>query len=157
MTSPRCWIATACLDDVLLGVAGGFLEAEAARETRLRRLARGDLVAVYSSRRSRAPGRALQQFTALGVVAGDEPYRAEVGSERAPWRRRVDFEHVRAVPVRPLLPMLGFVTDEQKWGLPFRSGLLETTPGDFGVIAGALRDAATMDDTFSASGRVAGA
>ncbi len=56
------------------------------------------------------------------------------------------------MPIRPLLPMLGFISDEQRWGLPFRRGLFEVPAGDFGVIAGALRDAATMDDVFSASG-----
>jgi hypothetical protein len=156
MTAPtptRYWVNTISLDHVLVGVEGGFTQADHGRDTRLRRLSRGDGIAFYSPRLALATGKPLQQFTALGVIADDEPYRVELGPDLVPWRRRVDFERVRAVPIRPLLPMLGFVSDEQKWGLPFRRGLFEVTAGDFGAIAGAMRDAATMDDAFSASGR----
>ena len=159
MTDPagtRYWVVSTSLDHVLRGVAGGFTRADAGRETRLRRPARGDRVVFYSPRAGPGSTRALQQLTALGVIADDEPYRAGDPAAAA-WHRRVDYEDVRAVPIRPLLPMLGFVTDEQRWGLPFRSGLLEVTAGDFGVLAGALRDAASMDDVFSTSGRRAGA
>ena len=152
-TPTRYWVNTISLDHVLLGVEGGFTQADHGLDTRLRRLTRGDGIAFYSPRTALGAGKPLQQLTALGVVVDDEPYRVEVAPGARPWRRRVAFEQVRAVPIRPLLPMLGFITDEQKWGLPFRRGLLEVTAGDFGVIAGALRDAATMDDTFSASGR----
>ena len=153
---PRYWVNTVSLEHVLLGVAGGFTQADHGRDTRLRRLRRGDGLAFYSPRTAMATGRPLQRFTALGVVADDEPYRVQVRPGFEPWRRLVRFDEVRAVPIRPMLPLLGFVTDEQKWGLPFRRGLFEVTAGDFGVIAGALRDAATMDDEFSSSGRVAG-
>lgn len=151
----RYWVNTVSLEHVLLGVEGGFTQADHGRDTRLRRLRRGDGLAFYSPRTAMGTGKPLQQLTALGAIADDEPYRVELRPDLHPWRRRVDFEEVRAVPIRPLLPMLGFITDEQKWGLPFRRGLFEVTAGDFGVIAGALRDAATMDDAFSASGRVA--
>lgn len=151
--TPRFWVAAISLDHVLVAVAGGFTQADHGGETRLRRLARGDGIAFYSPRAALRSSRPLQQLTALGEVADDEPFRAEGLPDPAPWRRSVDFEDVRAVPIRPLLPMLGFITDEQRWGLPFRRGLLEVTAGDFGVIAGALRDAASMDDAFSSSGR----
>ena len=156
MTDPagtRYWVNTISLDHVLGGVAGGFTQAGHGVDTRLRRLSRGDGIAFYSPRASLAPGKPLQQFTALGVIDDDEPYRVELTPDVHHWRRRVVFEDVAAVPIRPLLPMLGFVTDEQKWGLPFRRGLFEVPAGDFGAIAGALRDAATMDDAFSTSGR----
>lgn len=152
----RYWVNTVSLEHVLLGVAGGFTQADHGRDTRLRRLRRGDGLAFYSPRTAMATGKPLQCFTALGVVADDEPYRVEMRPGFEPWRRLVRFEDVRPVPIRPLLPMLGFITDEQKWGLPFRRGLFEVTAGDFGVIAGALRDAASMDEAFSPSGRSPG-
>ena len=135
----RCWIACISLDHVLLGVEGGFTQADHGRDTRLRRLGRGDRVAFYSARTALREGRRLQQFTALGVVADDEPWRA---GPHGHWRRRVDFEDVAAVPVRPLLPVLGFVDDEERWGLPFRRGLFEVQAGDLAAIAGAMRDRA---------------
>lgn len=156
MTDPagtRYWVNTISLEHVLRGVEGGFTQADHGRDTRLRRLRRGDGVVFYSPRITMGEGKALQQLTALGAVDDDEPYRVELAVDFWPWRRQIAFEEVRAVPIRPLLPMLGFVDDEQKWGLPFRRGLFEVTAGDFGVMAGALRDAAGVDDTFSTSGR----
>lgn len=137
----RYWVSSTSLDHVLLGVEGGFTQADHGRDTRLRRLRHGDGIAFYSPRRTTGAGKPLQRFTALGVVADDEPYRVEVSEGFRPWRRRVEFEPVVAVPVRPLLPMLGFVDDEERWGLPFRRGLFEVAAGDFACIAGALRDA----------------
>lgn len=156
MTDPagtRYWVNTISLDHVLGGVEGGFTQADHGADTRLRRLSRGDGIVFYSPRAAMGVGKPLQQFTALGAIDDDEPYRVEVTPGLRHWRRLVAFEEVRAVPIRPLLPMLGFIGDEQKWGLPFRRGLFEVTAGDFGVIAGALRDAASIDDTYSTSGR----
>ena len=150
----RSWISTTSLDHVLLAVAGGFTQADHGKDTRLRRLRRGDGIAFYSPRASLGAPKPLQQLTALGTVADDEPFRVVVGDQQ-PWRRRVDFEQVRAVPIKPLLPLLGFISDEQRWGMTFRRGLFEVPAGDFGVIAGALRDAAWVPDEFSASGRSA--
>lgn len=120
----RHWVTTINLEPVLLGVEGGFTQADHGQDTRLRRLRRGDAIACYSPRTATGRGRVLQQFTALGVVADDEPYRVDVGSELRPWRRRVDFEtEVAAVLVRALLTMLQFVDHDERWGLPFRRGL----------------------------------
>ena len=44
------WINTVSRDHVLIGVNGGFTQANHGRSTVLRRLARGDLVAFYSPR-----------------------------------------------------------------------------------------------------------
>ena len=151
----RFWINTISLDHVELGVAGGFTQADHGRDTRLRRLRRGDAIAFYSPRTTVGARAPLQRFTALGEVVDDEPYRVETRPDVHHWRRRLDFEQVAAVPIRPLLPLLGFVTDEQRWGLPFRRGLFEVTAGDFGVVAGALRDASRVDDAYSTSGRTA--
>lgn len=139
----RHWVCTISLEHVLLGVEGGFAQAEHGRDTRLRALRRGDPIAFYSPRVAPGSKVTLQQLTALGEVSDDEPHQVEVRPDFRPWRRRVDFEEVGRVPIRPLIALLGFVTDEQRWGLPFRSGLLEVTAGDFGVIAGAMRDAVT--------------
>lgn len=143
---PRYWINSISLDHVLLGVEGGFTQAGHGRDTRLRRLARGDGIAFYSPRAAIGAAKPLQRFTALGVVVDDEPYQVDVDEDFRPWRRRVEFEPVVAVPVKPLLPVLGFIDDEEHWGLPFRRGLFEVPSGDFGAIAGAMRDAADDAD-----------
>ena len=144
MTAPsrRYWVNTVSVDHVEGAKLGGFTQADHGADTRLRRLRHGDGIAFYSPRTATRTGRTLQQFTALGFVADDEPHRVDVREGFRPWRRRVDFEEVAAVPVKPLLPMLGFIDDEERWGVPFRRGLFEVPSGDFGCIAGAMRDAA---------------
>lgn len=143
MSTPRRhWISTVSLEHVLLGVEGGFTQADHGRDTRLRRLSRGDGIAFYSPRTAMGSGRPLQCFTALGTITDDEPFQVEMKPGFRPWRRRVEFEKVGHAPIRPLLAALGFVTDEQRWGLPFRRGLFEVAAGDFGVVAGAMRQAA---------------
>lgn len=142
----RYWIDTISLDHVLLGVEGGFTQAGHGSDTRLRRLRRGDGIAFYSPRTATRTGKPLQRFTALGVVDDDEPYRVEQSADFHPWRRRVEFEDVASVRVKPLLPVLGFVDDEEHWGLPFRRGLFEVPAGDFAAIAGAMRDAVMFGD-----------
>jgi hypothetical protein len=153
--APRCWVNTISLDHVLLGVAGGFTQAGHGTQTRLRQLRRGDRMVFYSPRATLGPGKPLQQLTALGVVADDEPFQVEQAPDLHPWRRLVDFEEVGAVPIRPLLPLVGFIGDEQRWGMAFRRGLFEVPAGDFGVLAGAMRDAASVPVEFSTSGRTA--
>lgn len=148
----RCWVLTMNLDEALDSRHAGAVRGGRGRDTRLRSLAQDDRVAIYSPRHE-VGGRTLQHFTGLGTIVDGEPWRDDPGDGEGWWRRAAAFEEVRAVPIRPLLPMLGFYSDEQRWGIPLRSGLVEITSGDFGVVAGALRDAATMDDAFSTSGR----
>lgn len=81
----------------------------------------------------------VQQFTALGVIADDEPFQVETGPGFEPWRRRVTFEATTPADVRPLLDDLSFVIDKQRWGIPFRRGLFEVPAADFDVIAAAMR------------------
>ncbi|WP_211348743.1 hypothetical protein [Nocardioides litoris] len=141
----RHWTCAAALDVVTAWRAGGHVEAEAARATRLARLSRGDGVVCYSARTSRG-GRPLRAFTALGTVADDAPWR--VGAD-GPWRRTVVFEVAAVVAARPLLPVLAVagasVEGEERWASPFRRGLVELSAGDFAAIAGAMRDGLDPD------------
>lgn len=146
------WVNTVSLEHVLIGVAGGFTQADHGRDTRLRRLHSGDGIVFYSPRTAMRSGESLQRFTALGAVSGDEPYQvapeavAEERAQRAPrrvrpWRLAVDFEDVGQAAVRPLVDQLEFIPDKQRWGYPFRRGLFEVPAGDFETIAEAMRSA----------------
>ena len=134
----RCWINTISLEHVRLGVAGGFTQADHGRPTRLARLRRGDRIAFYSPRTAMRSGAPLQQFTALGTIADDEPYQVAMTDDFHPWRRAVDFAEISPADVRPLLGALSFVTDETRWGLPFRRGLFEVPREDLAVIERAM-------------------
>src|SRR5262245_58468889 len=119
----RYWINTVSSDHVLLGVAGGFTQANHGKATGLRRLAQGDLVAFYSPRTSYPHGEPLQHFTAVGRILDDAPYQAEMTPTFHPWRRRMHFLECEDAPIRDLIGQLGFIKDPTRWGMLFRRGL----------------------------------
>ena len=137
-TMSRCWINTVSREHVLWGVEGGYTQADHGTNTRLRRLAPGDTLAFYSPRTQLRGGEPLQEFTALATVTGEEVYQVEMTPEFHPWRLEVSFHEVTPAPIRPLLPRLSFITDQQRWGYPFRRGLFEIGADDMTVIREAL-------------------
>jgi hypothetical protein len=139
----RYWINTVSREHVRNGVAGGFTQADHGKDTRLRRLDRGDYIAFYSPRTELRGGDPLQAFTAVGRIADDAPYQAEITADFHPWRRRVDFLDASEAPIAPLIDQLDFIRDKQRWGFPFRRGLFEVDRADFERIATAL--GATLD------------
>ena len=132
------WINTVSRDHVLTGVNGGFTQANHGRSTVLRRLAHGDLVAFYSPRTRHPDGEPLQCFTAIGRVADDQPYQAEMTPTFHPWRRGMHFLPCEEVPIRDLLTDLAFIEDPKRWGFPFRRSLFQISRDDFRRIAKAM-------------------
>ena len=134
----RYWINTVSREHVRNGVAGGFTQADHGKNTRLKRLERGDLVAFYSPRTEMRGGEQLQAFTAIGRIADDEPYQVEMTPDFHPWRRRVDFFEATETPIAPLIDQLDFIRDKQRWGFPFRRGLFEVERPDLERVAAAM-------------------
>jgi len=92
----------------------------------------------YSPRTAHPRGEPLQSFTAIGVVDDDEPYQVAVSGGLRPWRRAIRFLEARYAPVRPLIGELSFITDERRWGYPFRRGLFAVPGHDLLLIADAM-------------------
>ncbi len=122
----RYWINTVSLDHVQQGVEGGFTQADHGKETRVRRLEKGDRIVFYSPRTEK-------KFTAIGEVTDDSPYEAETG-----WRRRMKFLTVGEAPIQPLIEQLEFITNKKRWGFPFRRGFFQIGEADFHIIARAM-------------------
>jgi hypothetical protein len=108
----RYWINTISRAHVRIGAEGGFTQADHGKNTRLKRLGKGDLIAFYSPRTEFQSGEPLQAFTAIGRIADAEPYQVEMTPEFHPWRRSVDFFESEAAPIRPLIDELGFIRNE---------------------------------------------
>jgi hypothetical protein len=101
-------------------------------------MSRGDLIAFYSPRTDYPNGAPLQNFTAIGRVADDEPFQVEMSPDFHPWRRRVEFLKTTDADARALVDNLSFVKDKQRCGFPFRRGLFEVSKEDFEVIRQAM-------------------
>lgn len=125
-------------DHVQAGVKGGFTQADHGKNSRLKRLSKGDLLVFYSPKTKFEDGETLQAFTALGEVTDDEPYQVEMTPDFHPWRREMRFLEAEAASVRPLIERLVFITNEEKWGFPFSRGLFEIEKEDFKRIAEAM-------------------
>jgi hypothetical protein len=137
---PRFWVNTVSLDHVLGAVEGGFTQADHGSAARLRRLQAGDGMVFYSPRTSLQNGKPVQQFTAIAIITGVEPYQVTVSEDFHPWRQAVRFEKSDPVDARSLVAQLSFIADPVHWGLPFRRGLFGIPESDYRVIAKAMQE-----------------
>jgi hypothetical protein len=141
------WINTVSRDHVERGVRGRFTQANHGKPHMLRKMARGDWIIFYSPKTAYPDGAPLQAFTAIGRVADDEPYQAEVAPEVVHWRRNVDFLDCAETPIRPLIDELGFIEDKSRWGYKFRFGVFRIDDHDLAVIRAAMVDSASVGRT----------
>jgi hypothetical protein len=134
----RYWINTISRSHVLIGREGGFTQADHGKQTRLKRLAKGDRIVFYSPRTEMQAGEPLQKFTAIGEVVDEVPYQVEMTPDFQPWRRQVRFLDADEAPIQPLIEQLEFISNKKSWGFPFRRGLFEIGEADFKAIARAM-------------------
>lgn len=133
------WIGVAAAEHVEGGIAGGFCMLGHGRHEAVKRLKRGDWLAYYSPRRALDPRSAeVRAFTAIGVVASDEPVERQMSPQRTGWSRAVDWLQASPAPVRPLLPLLSFVKDPVHWGMAFRRSVIKASHDDMALIAKAM-------------------
>ncbi|MEA9985274.1 MULTISPECIES: EVE domain-containing protein [Subtercola] len=140
MTGPerQFWINTVSLDHVEGAAAGGFTQADHGANTRLRRPRVGDGMIFYSPRTALHGGSPVQQFTAIAIIIGEEPYQAIVSDDFHPWRLAARFEPCRRVDAKPLVSQLSFIPDPSHWGFPFRRGLFTIPEADYRTITTAM-------------------
>ena len=134
----KYWVNTVSRSHVMLGVAGGFTQANHGKQTGLKRMSKGDWIVFYAPRTDYPDGEALRRFVAMGEVTDDAPYPGQMASLAEAWRRKVRFVTCEEAPIEPLLEGLEFITDKKRWGFPFRRGLFEIGEGDFKLISAAM-------------------
>ncbi len=133
--SPKYWIVVASKDHVAIALEGGFIQANHGKLAPMKRLAQGDAIICYSSKKHMEDTQPYQMFTAAGRVSDQEPYQAIMkGGTFRPYRRDVKYFNCREAPVKPLIPQLHFIKDPQKWGFPFMRGFFEIEYEDFARI-----------------------
>ena len=134
----KYWVNTISQTHVRNGVAGGFTQADHGKDSRLRRMAKGDGIVFYSPRAEMKAGPPVQSFTAIGEVVDEAPYQVEMNDEFKPWRRAVKFLPASEAPIQPLIENLEFIRNKKSWGVVFRRGFFEIGEGDFGRIREAM-------------------
>jgi predicted RNA-binding protein len=87
-------------------------------------------------------------FTAIGELADDAVYQADMGAGFTPFRRNVRFFDCQETSILPLIPQLSFIRNKQSWGGVFRFGMVEIPQADYELIASRmLGNSADMADT----------
>ncbi|MFF0268954.1 hypothetical protein [Kribbella sp. NPDC004536] len=132
----RAWLGVVSAEHTQRAVSEGFIQLNHGKRYGVARLHRGDGFAIYSPTERYLEKRPLRAFTALGVVADDEPYQAEPMSmgDRGivqPWRRRIEFFPVHRAAIRDVDLAL---TQTPNWGYQLRRGLVPLEYADFEVL-----------------------
>jgi hypothetical protein len=131
----KYWINTITKEHVLLGVKGGFTQANHGSPRTLKKMSGGDAVVFYSGKVSFDNLEPYQKFTAIGTVVDDTPYQVEMTPSFHPFRRNLSFITMQEAEIRPLISKLSFIKDPKHWGFPFMRGLFEIPKEDFEIIA----------------------
>ena len=135
----KYWFNCLAKNHVLAGVEGGFTQAANGKADPMRRLNAGDVVVFYSEGTLFRAGERLQAFTAIGRVAGKDPFQTKVTPKLIPWRRRVEYIDSEETSILPLVPDLAFVTDKTNWGASLKGGFIEIGEADGTLIARAMK------------------
>lgn len=135
----KSWIAVASAEHVRNGRAQGFMQVCHGKAAPLRRLKPNDWVVYYSPTVTFGGKDKLQSFTAIGKVAGSEPYQVDMGNGFCPFRQDVRWFESQEAEIIPLLNQLDFTKNKKNWGYQFRFGLLEISEHDMQHISMAMR------------------
>ena len=129
------WVGVVAGDHAKVAVAEGVCAFSHGREAPVAKLSVGDRIAYCAPRTGINAGDVIQGFVALGTVTGDAVYQKEwADTGFVAWVRDARMRSVGPIPVKPMLEDLSFVTNPRYWGMAFRRGQFEISPGDFALI-----------------------
>jgi predicted RNA-binding protein len=135
----KFWINVISKNHVQRGIQDGITQSGHGKEAPLRKMHQGDMILFYSPKQSLEGDEKLQAFTALAKVANEEIYQFEMSPTFRPYRRKVVYEKVNEVSIKPLIDKLDFIQDKTHWGYMFRFGLFEISKKDFEIIVKAMQ------------------
>lgn len=139
-TTSKYWIITASKEHVKNGAQGGFAQACHGKSKPLKKMKKGDFVIYYSSKEYFDKKNKCQKFTAIGQVKSDDVYQFEMTPEFCPFRIDINFLESNDISIIPLINELEFIPNKQKWGYPFRWGILQINEQDFQLISNLMLD-----------------
>jgi hypothetical protein len=130
----KYWMLVASKNHVLRGIEEGIAQACHGKALPLKRMKVGDGIIYYSPKLEFEKDIPCQEFTAIGLVSGEEVYPFDMGNGFIPYRRDVRYLDANPVQIRPLIDKLQFITDKKQWGYKFRFGAFEISEIDFHLI-----------------------
>ncbi len=131
----KYWVAVVSKEHVLNGIDWGIMQVCHGKKAPLKRINKGDFIIFYSSKYRMKDKTPYQKFTAIAKATDNEIYQVKMFENFEPFRRKVKFLECQETEIRPLINDLEFIPNKQKWGYPFRYGLLEISKNDFKLIA----------------------
>lgn len=134
----KYWIIVASKDHVRSGIKGGFAQACHGKANPLKRMHTGDYVIYYSSKLQFGKNDKCQQFTAIGKIMDNHVYQAELYNNFSPHRKDIKFYKAKDISILPLINDLEFIQNKQKWGYPFRWGIIQINEHDFKLISNSM-------------------
>lgn len=140
MSNQAYWIVVASKEHVKNGIKGGFAQACHGKATPLKKMKKGDYVIYYSSKLFFNRKDKCQEFTAIGKVKNTAIYQVEMSPNFYPFRIDIDFFKAQDISILPLIQKLEFIPNKQKWGYPFRWGILQINEHDFKLISNLMRN-----------------
>jgi len=131
----KYWIAVVSKEHVQKGKALEIVQVCHGKKAPLQRIKKGDYIVFYSSKEKLGDKKPYQKFTAIAKATDDTIYQVKMFEGFEPFRRKVLFLDSEEIDIRPLIEELDFIPNKQKWGFPFRYGLLEISEKNFKLIA----------------------
>jgi hypothetical protein len=116
------WIGVVSAEHVNRGVDLGIAQIGHGQRAGLARLKRGNTLIYYSPVARFGDTQKLQQFTAVGIVDGDDTWQAHEGDFH-PFRRTAQYRPAHPVALSAIRDRLQF-TAGSNWGYQLRRGLV---------------------------------
>jgi EVE domain-containing protein len=135
----KYWMLVASKNHVTRGVEEGIAQACHGKAHPLKRMNVGDGIIYYSPKLEFEKNISCQEFTAIGLVSGEEVYPYDMGNGFIPYRRNIKYANAHPVQIKPLIGKLQFITNKKQWGYKFRFGAFEISEIDFQLIAKEMR------------------
>lgn len=134
----KFWIGVVSAFHAKRGQEDGVCAFSHGRKTAVSKLSLGDRFVLYAPKENYRSGAPVQAFVAMGTVKDGIVYEVDFDGYPA-WVRKAKYDKCNSMPVRPLLPDLGFVKDPDKWGIAFRRSLFPISADDFALIEKAMK------------------
>nr|WP_305765425.1 EVE domain-containing protein [Elizabethkingia bruuniana] len=108
------------------GINGNFIQVCHGKKAPLKRMSKGDMILIYSSKITLDGNEKCQKFTAIGKVADDEIYSFQMSENFVPFRRKIKFYACEEYSILPLIAELDFIENKKCGAILFVTDFLKS-------------------------------